>query len=81
MATTRSGRRLGTLDDLELLTPVDPGNVIAVGANYLAHILEGHDEDAIPEVPDAVHEAQLGHYRTRRTDRAAGPGEVHSVDE
>ena len=43
--------QVGTVDDLELLAPVDPGNVIAVGANYLAHILEGHDEDAIPKFP------------------------------
>ena len=45
------GAQVGTVDDLELLAPVDPGNVIAVGANYLAHILEGHDEDAIPKFP------------------------------
>ena len=45
------GTQVGAVNDLELLAPVDPGNVIAVGANYLAHILEGHDEDAIPKFP------------------------------
>ncbi len=45
------GAKVGTVDDLKLLPPVEPGKLIAVGANYLAHILEGHDEDAVPKFP------------------------------
>ena len=45
------GARVAYLDDLHLLAPVDPPTVIGAGANYLAHILEGHDESAIPQFP------------------------------
>jgi 2-keto-4-pentenoate hydratase/2-oxohepta-3-ene-1,7-dioic acid hydratase in catechol pathway len=40
------------LDDVELLTPVDPSKVVAVGKNYENHIKEMLGEDAdMPEFP------------------------------
>lgn len=45
------GSQIGTIDDTRLLAPVYPGKVIAVGANYLAHILENHGPEAIPKFP------------------------------
>ena len=45
------GAKVGTTDDLELLAPIEPRNIVAVGANYLSHILEGAGEDGIPKFP------------------------------
>ena len=45
------GTEVGTTDDLELLAPIEPRNIVAVGANYLSHILEGAGEDGIPKFP------------------------------
>ena len=45
------GAQIGTTDDTCLIAPLQPGKVIAVGANYLAHILENHGPEAIPKFP------------------------------
>lgn len=38
------------LSDVELLPPVDPPNIIAIGLNYKSHVMEHGDRD-IPEKP------------------------------
>ncbi len=45
------GAQIGTTDDTCLIAPLQPGKVIAVGANYLAHILESNGPEAIPKFP------------------------------
>jgi 2-keto-4-pentenoate hydratase/2-oxohepta-3-ene-1,7-dioic acid hydratase in catechol pathway len=44
------GPEVGTLDSLELVAPVDPGKLIAIGLNYKDHIEQDTDLD-IPDNP------------------------------
>jgi 2-keto-4-pentenoate hydratase/2-oxohepta-3-ene-1,7-dioic acid hydratase in catechol pathway len=45
------GDRAGSLDDLMLLTPVEPGKIVAVGLNYALHVTENDPTRAIPTEP------------------------------
>ncbi len=42
------GAEVGAYDDLQILAPIEPGKVIAIGMNYLKHVKE---LDATREVP------------------------------
>lgn len=46
------GERVGALADLQLLPPVAPGKIVAVGLNYLDHIQEDTGSRGPREVPD-----------------------------
>lgn len=43
------GAQVGSLQDVTLLTPVDPGKIVAVGLNYAAHAAESGAE--VPDEP------------------------------
>lgn len=45
------GERAGTLDDLTLLPPVDPGKIVAVGLNYALHVTENDPTRSVPTEP------------------------------
>lgn len=42
---------VGSLDELDLLTPVQPGKIVCVGLNYEAHVTENDPTRAVPEEP------------------------------
>lgn len=46
-----AGAEVGGLDDVELLAPVTPGKILAVGLNYLDHITEDAGDFTAPETP------------------------------
>ena len=45
------GAEVGPLDSLDLLTPVDPGKIVAIGLNYALHVAEGGADRALPTEP------------------------------
>ncbi len=45
------GEQVGQLDDLSLLTPVDPGKIVAVGLNYALHVTENDPTREVPTEP------------------------------
>ncbi|MFW6075976.1 MAG: fumarylacetoacetate hydrolase family protein [Chloroflexota bacterium] len=45
------GDRVGTLDELDLLTPVDPSKIIAIGLNYALHVTENDPTREVPTEP------------------------------
>src|SRR5690348_12509101 len=45
----KPGKRTIPLDEITLLAPVAPANVICIGQNYLAHVKEGNAEP--PKAP------------------------------
>jgi 2-keto-4-pentenoate hydratase/2-oxohepta-3-ene-1,7-dioic acid hydratase in catechol pathway len=46
-----AGERVGTLDSVTLLPPVDPGKIVAVGLNYVEHVKEGGADREVPDEP------------------------------
>lgn len=48
-AGLQRGETAGRLSEIELLAPVQPGKIVCVGLNYLAHVTE---RDATRQVPD-----------------------------
>ena len=42
---------VGNLDDLSLLPPIQPGKIVCVGLNYVAHVTENDPTRTIPEEP------------------------------
>lgn len=45
------GAEVGSLDDVTLHAPVDPGKVIAIGLNYVAHVTELDKTRQLPTTP------------------------------
>jgi 2-keto-4-pentenoate hydratase/2-oxohepta-3-ene-1,7-dioic acid hydratase in catechol pathway len=45
------GEIAGKIDQLELLTPVDPGKIVCVGLNYEAHVTERDPNRKVPTEP------------------------------
>ncbi len=45
------GETIGTMDDLTLLPPVQPGKIVCVGLNYAAHVTENDASREIPAEP------------------------------
>ncbi len=45
------GSKIGDLGSTKLLAPLEPPTIVAVGLNYLKHILEGPGADATPKMP------------------------------
>ena len=45
------GEVAGKIDQLELLTPVDPGKIVCVGLNYEAHVTERDPNRKVPTEP------------------------------
>ncbi|MFT4037547.1 MAG: fumarylacetoacetate hydrolase family protein [Thermomicrobiales bacterium] len=48
---TSTGEEIATLGDVELLAPTDPGKIICIGLNYLAHVTERDPNRKVPEEP------------------------------
>lgn len=46
-----SGDSVGKLHELHLLTPLEPGKVVAIGLNYVAHVTEMDKTRELPEFP------------------------------
>lgn len=42
---------VGKLDDLSLLPPIQPGKIVCVGLNYVAHVTENDPNRTVPEEP------------------------------
>lgn len=49
--TLRKGSAVGKLDEIDLLTPVAPGKIVAIGLNYALHVTESDPNRAIPTEP------------------------------
>lgn len=49
--TLRKGAEVGKLDEAELLTPVDPSKIVAIGLNYALHVTESDPNREIPTDP------------------------------
>ncbi|MBX5445233.1 fumarylacetoacetate hydrolase family protein [Sphaerobacter sp.] len=47
----RRGDAVGPLDEVELLTPVQPGKIVAVGLNYALHVTENDPTRQVPDEP------------------------------
>jgi 2-keto-4-pentenoate hydratase/2-oxohepta-3-ene-1,7-dioic acid hydratase in catechol pathway len=45
------GSAVGDLDSLSLLTPVQPGKVVAIGLNYALHVTESDPNRQVPDEP------------------------------
>ena len=45
------GEIAGKIDQLALLTPVDPGKIVCVGLNYEAHVTERDPNRKVPSEP------------------------------
>lgn len=46
------GEIAGAIDQIQLLTPVDPGKVVCVGLNYALHVTERDPDRKIPAEPE-----------------------------
>lgn len=49
--TFRKGAEVGALDDIQLLAPLEPGKIVAIGLNYKAHVTELDSSRTLPEFP------------------------------
>ncbi|HET7037406.1 MAG TPA: fumarylacetoacetate hydrolase family protein [Thermomicrobiaceae bacterium] len=47
-----AGERVGALEDLSVLVPVQPSKIVAVGKNYSAHVAEMAQRGAAGDVPE-----------------------------
>jgi 2-keto-4-pentenoate hydratase/2-oxohepta-3-ene-1,7-dioic acid hydratase in catechol pathway len=47
----RASDSVGTLESLHLLAPLEPGKVVAIGLNYVAHVTEMDKTRELPEFP------------------------------
>lgn len=47
----QKGAVAGTLESLDLLPPVEPGKIVAVGLNYAAHVTENDPTREVPDEP------------------------------
>jgi 2-keto-4-pentenoate hydratase/2-oxohepta-3-ene-1,7-dioic acid hydratase in catechol pathway len=45
------GAEVGTWDSLEVLAPIEPGKVVAIGMNYLKHVKEVEPDREVPTEP------------------------------
>ncbi len=45
------GAEVGSLDDVQLLAPIEPGKVLAIGMNYLKHVKEIDPTREVPTEP------------------------------
>lgn len=46
-----AGESVGSLDSLQLLAPLEPGKVVAIGLNYVDHVTELDKTRKLPEFP------------------------------
>jgi 2-keto-4-pentenoate hydratase/2-oxohepta-3-ene-1,7-dioic acid hydratase in catechol pathway len=60
------GEDVGTVDDVKLLAPVEPGKIVAIGLNYKDHVTELDPDRKLPEAPVIFMKPQSG---------IIGPGE------
>jgi 2-keto-4-pentenoate hydratase/2-oxohepta-3-ene-1,7-dioic acid hydratase in catechol pathway len=60
------GENVGTVDDVKLLAPVEPGKIVAIGLNYKDHVTELDPDRKLPEAPVIFMKPQSG---------IIGPGE------
>lgn len=49
--THSKGAKVGSLDDVTLLAPLEPGKIVAIGLNYKAHVTELDSSRKLPEFP------------------------------
>lgn len=47
----QKGEKVGPVDDVTLLAPLDPGKIIAIGLNYKDHVTELDPNRKLPEFP------------------------------
>lgn len=45
------GEAVGSVDEVTLLPPVQPGKVVAIGLNYLKHVTENNPNQKVPTEP------------------------------
>lgn len=45
------GNKVGSVDEVTLLAPIEPGKVIAIGLNYLLHVKENNPDQEVPKEP------------------------------
>jgi 2-keto-4-pentenoate hydratase/2-oxohepta-3-ene-1,7-dioic acid hydratase in catechol pathway len=63
------GAAVGSVEDVKLLTPIEPGKVVCVGLNYALHVAEGGNRD-IPTEPVIF---------MKPTSAIVGPGEAVEI--
>jgi 2-keto-4-pentenoate hydratase/2-oxohepta-3-ene-1,7-dioic acid hydratase in catechol pathway len=45
------GEKVGSVDDVTLLAPIEPGKVVAIGLNYIKHVTENDPNRKVPTEP------------------------------
>lgn len=45
------GEAVGSVDEVKLLPPVQPGKVVAIGLNYIKHVTENNPDQKVPTEP------------------------------
>ncbi|MBX3071936.1 MAG: fumarylacetoacetate hydrolase family protein [Thermomicrobiales bacterium] len=50
-ASPAKGAAIGQIDSLTLTSPLEPGKIVCVGLNYLAHVTENDPTRPVPEEP------------------------------
>jgi 2-keto-4-pentenoate hydratase/2-oxohepta-3-ene-1,7-dioic acid hydratase in catechol pathway len=50
-AGLQRGERVGSLEDMQVLVPVEPGKIVAVGLNYALHVTENDPTRSVPTEP------------------------------
>lgn len=63
----QKGDQIGSLGDLRLLAPLDPGKIMAIGLNYVDHVTENDPTRTIPTEPVVF---------MKPTSAIIGPGET-----
>lgn len=69
-AGLQQGDAVGQLGEVELLAPVQPGKIVCVGLNYLAHVTERDATRKVPEEPVLF---------MKPTSALIGPGELIQI--
>jgi len=69
-AGATKGDAIGSLDDVTLTTPIQPGKIICVGLNYAAHVTENDPTRQVPEEPVIF---------MKPTSTLIGPGETIEI--
>ena len=72
------GAAVGTLVDVTLLPPVQPGKIVCVGLNYLAHVTERDPSRQVPEEPVLFMKPPSSLIAAGQPIRIANPG--HRTD-
>lgn len=65
---------VGTLDSLSLLPPIEPGKIVCVGLNYLAHVTENDPTRTVPEEPVLFMKPPSALIAHGETIKIANPG-------